>query len=146
MSKFGFVGRRWVEFVKGYAGYLTFIVNFSTFVTVLYGLNTFVQESFKFTTFVIGMVVIVTIVATLIGHMHYRKQYPNEMDVGVLKNPYTFKMVPNSKEVPLYNALLILLNDKLEKTDTKDTEKLRDISNTMVEIDNLMKGKDMREK
>ena len=137
------LGRRWVEFGRGYTGYLAFMVNFATFITVLYSLNDFIQEQFKFQTFVISVVAVILPLAVLIGHLHFTKQYRNEMEIGIKENPYTFKAYPRAKEIISYKTNIIILKELRELT--KDPSRYIAIDKAIELNKQLLDGKDSRD-
>ena len=125
MKKFDWVGRRWVDFTKGYSGYLTFVVNFSTFVTVLYGLAPLIKDELRFPIFVLIAVMAIIPTAILIGHLHFSKQYPVEQGVAFKKSPYTYQIIRNSKEEIMLKAMISLMESN--NGDPKIIEQLRDL-------------------
>lgn len=143
MIGFHWIGRRWVEFVRGYSGYLTFILNFGTFVTVLYGLAPYVSETVKFPFFVGMIVMIVLPLAVLIGHIHFKKQYPIEQEVGLTKSPYTYKIVPKSKELISYRNQIAIMEHMIA-VETNDARR-ENLKKAVAQAKGLIAGHDSRD-
>jgi len=91
------IKKRWLEFRTGYGTYLTFIIGFTNFLLLLYGLTP-LKEQINFTVFSIILAVILLPGATMIGHLHNKKQLPTEAKVTTSLNPYLDKIIPSSKE------------------------------------------------
>ena len=137
------VGRRWLEFTKGYSAYLIFVIGFSNFIFILYGLAPFIADIFPyFPIFAIVILVTVIPVGVLIGHFHFHKQYPIESDIAIKKNPYSFKVYKKSKEEITLRAQLIQMNallTLLEKQGNQD-DLIKELRSSINDIDRLIKG------
>lgn len=140
---YSFIGRRWVEFTKGYGGYLNFSFNFSNFIIIFYALLPGMSDRIDFPIFVILIVTLVIPLATSIGHVHFKKQYQHEMGIAILENPYTFKLIPKSKEIPTYNIFLTILE---ELHHNADPERKPSLDTAIKECKSLLAGNDTREK
>lgn len=106
---FHWLGRRWFDFQTGYSQYLNFTFNFSNFILILWGLAPMIKETFYFPIFVGIIIATVLPLATIIGNAHYRKQFPVTQEVQLTKNPFMYKILPNSKETVQYQTNIILL-------------------------------------
>lgn len=137
------IGRRWVEFTKGYSAYLIFIIGFSNFIFILYGLAPFIADIFPYFP-IFALIILVAIIPTgiLIGHFHFHKQYPIETDIAIKKNPYSFKIFRKSKEEITLKAQSIQMNvllTLLEKQDNQD-DLITELKSSITDIDRLLKG------
>lgn len=111
------IKRRWWEFRTGYGTYLTFIFGFSNFLLLLYALTP-LKDQISFLHFSIIFAAIILPSATMIGHMHNKKQLPTETKVATSLNPYLDKIIPSSKEefsnkYALFNLDYTLWSQKL---------------------------------
>jgi len=93
----------WFDFRMGHSTYLIFLLSFGTFVTVQYKLLfqniSFINELIpNITTFILLFVAIYLPVAIIIGHFHLRKQVPIESIRLTEESPYTYEVIPKSKE------------------------------------------------
>ncbi|MCH7966478.1 MAG: hypothetical protein IIB02_03520 [Thaumarchaeota archaeon] len=137
------MGRRWLEFTKGYSAYLIFIIGFSNFIFILYGLAPSIPDIFpNFLIFALVILVTVIPVGILIGHFHFHKQYPIESDIAIKKNPYSFKIFRKSKEEITLKAQSIQMNvllTLLEKQANQD-DLITELKSSITDVDRLLKG------
>ena len=79
-----------------------------------------------------------------IGYLHYKKApaYSSEVDVGIERNPYVFKLQPgwNQKVVfPMYRVLTIMLV-KLSNNEKLTDDEMAEIKKILDDIEHLSKG------
>lgn len=142
MVRSSWVGRRWLEFTKGYSGYLVFALNFSVFVTIVYEfIAKDIYEEIPLFAFAIVMVSIILPIAMLIGHMHFIKQHPIEQDVIYKNNPYTFRFYDKSRDIILAKAQITTL--ELLKKNATSTE-IEKCNSSIKQLQQLVDGEDSR--
>lgn len=65
---------------------------------MLYGLLLQIQEQIEFIPFILMILFILPLVSITIGRKHYLKQYGTDAMINLERNPYMYKILPNSKE------------------------------------------------
>lgn len=103
---YDFVKRRWLEFRTGYSTYLIFVVGFSNFTLILYGLAPSIKDNIDFIPFISIAVAVILVLGILFGSNHLKRQYPVEAIVSTENNPFTYRIIPDSKEAVMYKAQL----------------------------------------
>lgn len=100
-----FIKRRWNNFRQGHGIYLIFAMTFLNFITIQYVL--LIEEVPELKTvfpnawiFAVVFVVIYVPLAIVLGHLHYKKQLPNEQRQLHDNNPLAFYGAPG-KELDL---------------------------------------------
>lgn len=107
--KFEFFGRRWLEFRIGYGTYLMFLIGFVNFISIQHGLIETINEAVPLWLFSILVLIILIPISVVIGKLHQKKQFATESVYQTNLHPYTFRMVPNSKEEVMTKAMICIL-------------------------------------
>ena len=137
-------GRRWLEFTKGYSGYLVFALNFSVFITTLYGwVIKDLFDEFPMIAFIAMMIAIIVPIAIFVGHMHFKKQHPIEQEVWMKNNPFTWTVMLRAKEIILINAQIQTL--KVLMNNSSNTDEKNQCAKSIEQLTKLMEGVDSRE-
>ena len=142
--------RFWFYFRTGWTTYFAFILGAINTLVVTYYLAIEKVPSLLsiFPTFshYVGIAAIIGIpLMATIGYIHYKKApaYSSEVDVGIERNPYVFKL-PNggwNQDVvfPLYKLLTIMLL-KLSNNEKLTDEEIAQIKKILDDIDHLTNG------
>ena len=144
------IKRSWLYFRTGYATYLVFIVGLSNFLLLLYNFTPF-KDYLDFTPFAILVVILLLPLGIIIGRLHFRKQHGTEMIISTDKNPYMYKIVPNSKDVLLVKAMIndleiskVIINHVIK--DNVTLEKYFETANKSIAgLNKLLEGKSSTE-
>lgn len=144
------VFRFWLYFRTGWSTYFAFILGAINTLVVTYYLAIekvpALLEVFPTFSHYVGIAALIGVpLFSAIGYIHYKKApaYSSEVDVGIERNPYVFKL-PNggwNQDVvfPMYKLLTIMLlkisnNEKLTDDETAEIKKI------LNDIDHLTKG------
>lgn len=146
--------RSWLYFRVGHGTYFAYLMGFAQWVIVVYSLyivTSPLQSVFShLSTFLLFFVLVYPWIAITVGFLHYKKTatFSSEVDIGLESNPYTFKIVPLSKEARLmpYSILqaestFALLNYFKLLTPTQEKQWLEYIAM----LKHLNEGKDVRD-
>lgn len=87
-----------MEFRIGFSTYLTFVFSFSNFILLLYTFVPWVHKTVSLAPFSVLLVMATIPVAIYAGHMHNKKQFPEESRVSAHLSHYKDKIQPESKE------------------------------------------------
>ena len=146
-SKIGF--RFWFYFRTGWMTYFAFIFSAINTLVVTYYLAIervpFLIEIFPSFAHYVGLAVIIGIpVLAAVGYTHYKRMpaYSSEVDIGIERNPYVFKLQPgwNQKVVfPMYRLLTIMLL-KLSNNEKLSENEVNEIKKVLTDIENLSQG------
>ena len=146
-SKIGF--RFWFYFRTGWMTYFAFILSAINTLVVTYYLAIervpFLIEIFPSFAHYVGLAVIIGIpVLAAVGYIHYKRMpaYSSEVDIGIERNPYVFKLQPgwNQKVVfPMYRLLTIMLL-KLSNNEKLSENEVNEVKKVLTDIENLSKG------
>jgi hypothetical protein len=142
--------RFWLYFRTGWSTYFAFIFGAVNTLVVTYYLAIekipVLVEVFPTFSHYVGMAVLVGIpLLTTIGYIHYKKvpAYSSEVDIGIERNPYVFKLPKdgwNAEVVfPLYRMLTIMLL-KISNNEKLNEEEINEIKKLLQDVDNLTKG------
>ena len=147
-KKIGF--RFWYYFRQGWATYFAFIFSALNTLVVTYYLAiekvpSLVEVFPTFTHYVAIAVVIGIPLLTSIGYLHFKKvpAYSSEVDIGIERNPYVFKLPKdgwNAEVVfPLYRILTVMLL-KISNDEKLTEDEMNEIKKVLEDIDTLTKG------
>jgi len=136
--KFSWIGRRWMELKLGYSGYLVFIISFSTFVTVLHSLVPEIKEAIEFHYFIGIIILIIAPTAILIGHAHFKTQFRVETEVMLVKNPFNYKLLPNSI-IELQTSIQLTILEELRSNYSDVKNNLLSVSERKEKLDKSIK-------
>ena len=146
-----FVKRRWLEFRTGYSTYLIFMLGFSNFILILYGLAPTISGLIDFVPFVIIVFFAISIISTLIGHNHLKKQYPTEQMVLTEQNPFVYLNIPKSKEeigfkinVDLLNSIKCLIVDNIKDENIRK-EHVKILDNDIAILRKILDGQNTKD-
>ena len=142
--------RFWYYFRQGWATYFAFIFSALNTLVVTYYLAiekvpALVEIFPTFTHYVVIAVVIGIPLLTSIGYLHFKKvpAYSSEVDIGIERNPYVFKLPKdgwNAEVVfPLYRILTVMLL-KISNDEKLTEDEMDEIKKVLADIDNLTKG------
>ena len=146
-SKIGF--RFWFYFRTGWMTYFAFIFSAINTLVVTYYLAIervpFLIEIFPSFAHYVGVATIIGIpLLAAVGYTHYKRMpaYSSEVDIGIERNPYVFKLQPgwNQKVVfPMYRLLTIMLL-KLSNNEKLNEDEVNEIKKVLADIENLSQG------
>ena len=141
--------RFWFYFRTGWMTYFAFIFSAVNTLVVTYYLAIervpFLIGIFPSFAHYVGVAIIIGIpLLAAVGYMHFKRvpAYSSEVDIGIERNPYVFKLRPGyeTKVVfPMYRLLTVMLlilsnNDKLSEDEGNEVKKV------LADIENLSKG------
>lgn len=107
--KSDFIGRRWLEFRIGHGTYLMFAIGFVNFISIQHGLVETINKNIPLWLFSLLVLAVLVPIAIVIGRLHQKKQFATESVYQTNLNPYTFKIVPKSKEEVMTKAMICIL-------------------------------------
>ena len=141
--------RFWLYFRTGWMTYFAFIFSAVNTLVVTYYLAIervpFLIEIFPSFAHYVGIAVVCGVpILAAIGYTHYKKMpaYSSEVDIGIERNPYVFKLQPgwNQKVVfPMYRLLTIMLL-KLSNNEKLSENEVNEIKKVLTDIENLSEG------
>ena len=141
--------RFWYFFRTGWMTYFAFLFSAVNTLVVTYYLAIervpFLIEIFPSFAHYVGLAVIIGIpVLAAVGYTHYKRMpaYSSEVDIGIERNPYVFKLQPgwNQKVVfPMYRLLTIMLL-KLSNNEKLSENEVNEIKKVLTDIENLSQG------
>ena len=141
--------RFWYFFRTGWMTYFAFLFSAVNTLVVTYYLAIesypFLIEIFPSFAHYVGLAVIIGIpVLAAVGYTHYKRMpaYSSEVDIGIERNPYVFKLQPgwNQKVVfPMYRLLTIMLL-KLSNNEKLSENEVNEVKKVLTDIENLSKG------
>tara|TARA_Y100000996_G_scaffold80442_1_gene54936 strand:+ start:2263 stop:2739 length:477 start_codon:yes stop_codon:yes gene_type:complete len=141
--------RFWFYFRTGWTTYFAFLLGAINTLVVTYYLAIekvpALLEIFPTFSHYVGIAAIIGIpLMATIGYLHYKKApaYSSEVDVGIERNPYVFKLQPgwNQKVVfPMYRLLTIMLV-KLSNNEKLSDDEMAEIKKILNDIEHLSKG------
>ena len=141
--------RFWLYFRTGWMTYFAFIFSAVNTLVVTYYLAIervpFLIEIFPSFAHYVGVAAIIGIpVLASVGYIHYKRMpaYSSEVDIGIERNPYVFKLQPgwNQKVVfPMYRLLTIMLL-KLSNNEKLSENEVNEIKKVLTDIEHLNKG------
>ena len=105
----------------------------------------FLIEIFPSFAHYVGVAIIIGIpLLAAVGYTHYKRMpaYSSEVDIGIERNPYVFKLQPgwNQKVVfPMYRLLTIMLL-KLSNNEKLNEDEVNEIKKVLADIENLSQG------
>ena len=141
--------RFWYFFRTGWMTYFAFLFSAVNTLVVTYYLAIervpFLIEIFPSFAHYVGVAAIIGIpVLALVGYTHYKKMpaYSSEVDIGIGRNPYVFKLHPGyeTKVVfPMYRLMTIMLL-RLSNNEKLDENEINEIKKVLADIEHLNGG------
>ena len=143
------VFRFWLYFRTGWMTYFAFIFSAVNTLVVTYYLAIervpFLIEIFPSFAHYVGLATLIGIpLLATVGYTHFKRvpAYSSEVDIGIERNPYVFKLQPgwNQKVVfPMYRLLTIMLL-KLSNNEKLSENEVNEIKKVLTDIENLSQG------
>ena len=142
--------RGWYYFKTGWVNYFAFILGAINTLVVTYYLAIdkvpFLLQVFPTFGHYVGIAALIGIPLFIgIGYAHFKKApaYSSEVDIGVERNPYVFKL-PNSgwnQQVvfPMYRLLTVMLL-KLSNNEKLSEDEIAEINKVLTDIEHLTQG------
>ena len=124
-----FFGRRWLELRIGYGTYIMFMIGFVNFISIQHGLIESINTLMPLWMFSIIVLAVLIPSSVIIGRFHQRKQAGTESVYQTHVSPYTYKIVPNSKEYEIIKSLSLILGSMANKESLEQKQRLDDILN-----------------
>ena len=142
--------RFWLYFRTGWTTYFAFILGTINTLVVTYYLAIekmpTLLEIFPTFSHYVGIASIIGVpLFVAIGYVHFKKlpAYSSEVDVGIERNPYVYKLPKdgwNAEVVfPLYRMLTIMLV-KLSNNEKLNEDEMNEVKKLLKDIDNLTSG------
>ena len=142
--------RFWFYFRTGWMTYFAFIFSAVNTLVVTYYLAIervpLLIEIFPSFAHYVGVAVIIGIpVLAAVGYTHYKRMpaYSSEVDIGIERNPYVFKLPAAGWNIdvvfPMYRLLTVMLL-KLSNNEKLSEDEVNEVKKVLTNIENLSKG------